>query len=314
MKSTLLITALLSLALVAPRAFAADDSSTDNSTQTASTAKKKKKQADASATAAADEEAQNNRAKALEGSKSKFSGQFQLAYAGSSLDHPLSKFAPNPGNTIPAPVVSLSGTVSARYRLDPKTTVGIGSGITTQHPFQGPSGTTIANPYADIAHSFKLGPIANYLDFSAGIYTDKQNHTDQGYMGTASISDEVHYDWSFGLTTGVVIGADGNTFQSGTQYDPSQQTSYDFFASPYVEFALSKTFNLRSVSNIYRNHTRDLNSGVYQRPKVDQTLGLGSSISEAVFLYTYVRMVPYPYSNVRSDNTTFGMSTIINLF
>lgn len=136
------------------------------------------------------EETKNNRMKTEEGSKSPLSGQFNLTYSGSSLDHPFSEYAPNPGGLEVPPLVTLSGTVSARYRIDKKTTTGVGTGVTTQTPFQGPKNTTVANPYLDIARSFRWGAIQNRADFQITLWTEAQLHDDYGQRLGFSFIDE----------------------------------------------------------------------------------------------------------------------------
>lgn len=327
MKTKYFVTMFLGVFLTAVSAYSADstDNSSDQGDQTQTQGKKKKKtdqNANANSTATASDEPQNNRAMTQAGSKSKWSGQLNLNYTGSSINHPFSEYSPNPTDASPPPVVTMSGTMAARYRINEKETFGLGTGIITQHPFQGPSGTTVSNPYVDLANSFKTGVIHHYLDVVVGLYTDEQNHIDLGYDESFTVADEMHYDWSFGLTTGLALELDANIFSGRPEYqspvDERDQVLYDAVASPYLEFALNKTFNLRSVSNFMVNHVRtyDHSGGFfkYRHPHIDQTLGLGIAASRDVFLYTYIRMVPFPYSNVATDNTLFGISAIINLF
>src|SRR4051812_36410724 len=68
------------------------------------------------------EETKNARALALEGSKSPWSGQLQLTYLGSSLNHPFSDELANPSHQDNPSPVSLSGIVAVRYRFNDTTT------------------------------------------------------------------------------------------------------------------------------------------------------------------------------------------------
>ncbi|MGZ3651191.1 MAG: hypothetical protein ACXVB9_06010 [Bdellovibrionota bacterium] len=268
--------------------------------------------------AASQEDTQNNRMKTEEGSKSPLSGQFNLTYYGSSLDHPFSEFAPNSGNTEVPPLVTISGTVSARYRIDKKTTTGLGTGVTTQTPFQGPKNTTVANPYADVARSFRWGPIQNRADFQFTLWTEQQLHSQYGQGIGLSLIDEAFYESSFGLTSGLAFEIDFNTFSNDPQFASPAirvgQVSYDIYPEPYFEYALSKRLNLRSVVGIGWDHNRSLNGFfTFYGPKVYQTLGLGISASDAVFLYPYLK--GYPYSGTLGvKTTTIGLNAIVNLF
>ena len=257
------------------------------------------------------EETKNARMKAVEGSKSPFSGQFNITYSGSSVNHPFSKEAPNPGQLPVPPLVSISGTVSARYRLDKKTTMGVGTGVLNQ----GFKTTSVSDPYADIAHSFRWGPIQNRADFQFTLWTQDQLHKGYGQNLGFSAVDEAFYEWDFGLTTGLAFEIDVNTFSSDPKFDAVKagQVSYDIYPEPYFEFALSKRVNLRSVLQVGFEHTRDLGSMKFTGDRVGQTLGVGISATDWLFLYPYLKGVPYS-GTFGVKTTVVGLNTIINLF
>jgi hypothetical protein len=263
------------------------------------------------------EKIQNNRMKTLEGSKSRWSGQVNLTYNGSSIQHPFSREAPNPGGQVPPPLVTMAATASARYRIDPQTTAGLGTGITTQTPFQGPKNTTIADPYADVARSWKLGNVAhNRVDFQGTVWTNDQSHNDFGYNYGLTVVDEAFHEFGFGLTAGLVLEFDYNFFSGSSKFDNdavrSQQTQWDIVTDPYFEYALSKSFNLRTVIGIQSLHNRDLESGFhFYDPKVYETIGLGIQIIPSWFIYPFVQFFPY---SINARNTLVGFNTIINLF
>jgi hypothetical protein len=265
-----------------------------------------------------DDSTNNNRMKTEEGSKSPFSGQFNLTYYGSSLDHPFSKYAPNPGNTEVPPLVTLSGTVSARYRFDRQTTAGLGTGVTTQTPFQGPKNTTAANPYVDVAHSFVLfGWLHNRADYQITLWTEEQLHTEYGQQLGFTFLDESYTELGR-LTVGLAFEVDLNSFSGDARYNNAavhrSQVSWDVYPEPYFEFVLGKHLNLRSVVGIEWDHNRAL-AGTFDLygPRVYQTLGLGISLGEAVFLYPYLK--GYPYSGTFGvKTTTVGLNAIVNLF
>jgi hypothetical protein len=279
----------------------------------------------------AEEITQNNRARALEGSRSPFSGQFNISYAGSSINHPFIGDVGNPGKLIPPPLVLAQGTVALRYRVDDKTSLGLGLGLTTLHPFQGPSDTTLANPTIDLQRSFKIGPLHNRADAAFTIYTDQQNHVNLGADFGFTVLDEIYYEFSFGLTAGLLLEFDANLY-SPSFYDPnlyvgtppqltvqpavlSNQVGYDIIPSPYFEYTLSKKVNLRSVIGIQLLHTLDRDSTFsYFMPDVYQTFGVGISILEAWYFYPYFQFFPYNGIHLSTQTVFFGFNTVINLF
>jgi hypothetical protein len=313
-------------------AHADDTSSQDGSDQTTQPTKKSKKKAqstadsstvteivgtdNSSSSSSSSEVAQdNNRAKTLAGSKSPWSFQLNFSYSGSSIDHPLSEEAPNPGNQVPVPLVSFSGTISGRYRLDANTTVGLGIGLTTYQLFEGPKNTSLSNPYADIARTFKIGPFKSRADFQLGIYTDHQNSDIDGAILGPTLTDETYYTFGFGLTAGLFLEVDYNFFKSNPigQYPTDQQTEWDFFTDPYFEYSLSKRVNLRSVIGIGSLHNNNQpGSWALFHPKIYQTFGVGVAALDSVFIYTFLQ-VPN-YNDVSDKTVIFGFNTIINLF
>ena len=261
-----------------------------------------------------DADMNNKRMQTLEGSKSRWSGQLQFNYSGSTFNHPFSREAPNPGHSVPPPVVTLDGTFSARYRIDDKTTAGLGSGVTTQTPFQGPKNTSLADPYVDVAKSYKVGPIYNRSDLQFTVWTNHQYHSDYGYRQGVSLTNESFYEFPIGLTAGVALELDYNVFAEG-DYPKDQQPLWDVAFDPYFEYSINDTFNLRSVIGIadYKNKDK-LGTDRFYHPSVYQTFGLGIAATKSVFVYVYAKAYPYRNKPVAADNTLFGFSTIINLF
>jgi hypothetical protein len=268
----------------------------------------------------------NNREKTLEGSKSPFSLQFNMTYSGSSINHPFSADVPNPGNQVPPPLATLSGTFSGRYRIDDKTTVGLGAGLTTYTPFEGPKNTSVSDPYVDIARSYKLGPIHNRADFQNTLWTDNQNNS-LGWRYGLTLTNEAFYEFPFGLTVGGLLEVDYNFFSGAAKYQgvippnvaanigtsgtfQENQMKYDLYTDPYFEFALSDRVNLRSVIGIPWYHTEST-VGFLKGQSVYQTLGVGVQVIQPWFIYVYVQA--YPYQQLTSSSTTFGFNTIFNI-
>jgi hypothetical protein len=260
-------------------------------------------------------EVQNNRQKALEGSKSPLSVQANFTYGGSSLIHPFASYAPNPSNASVPNIVTFNGVIAARYRLDEATSFGLGTGIYMQHPIEGPAGTiSVADPQIDLQHSWKLGKIHNRSDIIMTGWTDQQYSSDLGYLIGFSAVDEAYYTFSFGLTTGIAFEFDYNFFKGQAGYHTAAQTQYDFYPSPYAEFQLSPKLNLRSVINIEAlGHQNDMHTAFAQyHQKIQQSLGLGIAALDGLFIYTYVQSQDYYQLNLQ--NVLFGFNLIINIF
>ncbi|RZA04546.1 MAG: hypothetical protein EOP11_14870 [Proteobacteria bacterium] len=257
------------------------------------------------------DEIRNNRLKTLDGSKSPISGQFNLGYSGASILNPFSAKVPNPGMEEPPPLAQLSGTVSARYRIDPRTSVGVGAGLTTYQPFQGPKDTSIADPYVDVARSYKLGPIQGRGSASVTFYSNNQYRNDYGYRWGFGVSNEAFYEFPFGLLTGLSLSATFNTFADGIFIGQEGQPKVSANIAPYLEFKLNDTLNLRSVTGFQFYHLNAYNNFRFLGVSAYQTVGLGIAATDAIFVYPYIR---YFFNRLNTKDTTVGVSFIVNLF
>jgi hypothetical protein len=306
---------LLSIVLASTSAYATDDKTPVSPSEVKPSAPGAEQ-----ATGEAAALAENNRMKTLEGSKSPFSGQFNITYQGSSLSHPFSADAPNPGGFTPPPLVTMSGSVAVRYRIDKNTTMGVGTGVTTETPFQGPKDTTVSDPYMDIARSYMIGKVHNRADFQATFWTNDQYHNDLGYRVGLTATNESSHLFSFGLTVGFLLELDYNFFSGSAQYATTtatagvlgNQVQWDLITDPFFEYALSEQVNLRTVIGIQSINLRNLASDfAFTHPTVYETLGVGVQILPAWFIYPFVQFFP---SQMASNNTVVGFNTIINLF
>lgn len=261
-----------------------------------------------------EDEIRNKRLKTLDGSKSPFSGQFQLGYSGASIQKPWSDEVPNPGNEQPVPLATLSGNVSARYRIDPRTSVGIGTGLLVYAPFQRFERASVSDPYVDFGRSYKLGPIQGRGSASVSYYTNAQSRNDFGYRWGFGASNEAFYEFPFGLLTGLSLQANFNTFADGNFpkgiADPQPELSFN--VAPYLEYRLNDTLNLRSVTGFQFYRFKGETGGFkLTRIPVYQTVGLGIAATDSIFFYPYIR---YFFAKLNTADTTFGFSAIINLF
>jgi hypothetical protein len=311
-KDSLSLLALL--AILSPSAFATDDTTPVSPGEVKPSAPATEVAGEAAAIA------ENNRMKTLEGSKSPFSSQLNISYQGSSISHPFDKEAPNPSGQVPAPLVTASGTVSLRYRNDKNTTMGVGTGVTTQTPFQGPKNTTVSDPYADIARSFMINKVHNRADLQAILWTNDQYHNDFGYRMGLSAVNESSYLFPFGLTVGFLLEIDYNFFSGQDQYSTAthvagitaSQVQWDLITDPYFEFALGDKVNLRTVIGIQSLNTRDLASDfAFTHPTIYETFGVGVQVLPAWFIYPFVQFFP---SQLQTNKTVVGFNTIINIF
>jgi hypothetical protein len=262
------------------------------------------------------QEAQNNRMRALEGSKSKWSAQIQAAYSGSTIDHPFSADAPNPGGLNPPPVVSASALIQGRYRINKDQSFGLGGGVTGETPFQGVKNVTLSDPTADWALSSQFGSLHNRFDVVGQIYTANYE-IKYGYARGVSLVDDLLYNFASGLTVGLTSEVDYNAFSTdkadGVDVRAIQK-DYNLGIFPVVEYKLSKRLNLRSVMGFQFEHDRNLDGWTLIAKRIYQTAGIGVSATDDLFFYLYALFYPSPIAGLSHNETSVGFSAIINLF
>ncbi|MEN9835792.1 MAG: hypothetical protein RL011_1985 [Pseudomonadota bacterium] len=257
----------------------------------------------------------NERMRALDGSKSPWSGQFNLNYSGAPLRNPLSAEAPNPGNILPAPVVLMTGSFAVRNRLDSQTTMGLGAGIGTETPFQGPKNTRASDPYIDIARRYSLGPVMVRAGVSAKFYTNHRYRDVNGYLnGFGFFSDSVVEAFP-NATLGLILNGYVNTFQESSKFRRQNQVETQFYIDPVFEYRFNEIINFRTMTAFTYAHTRELSPRYKYRRNPDfQQVGFGITAAQGLYFNVYAKMFPFGNDPVTLDNTSLGMSMILNLF
>jgi hypothetical protein len=265
--------------------------------------------------APSDAELNTNRLKTLEGSKSRWSGQLNFTYQGSSVSHPFDSIAGNPlGQTNPYPV-NLQGTVAVRYRLDSQTTVGLGTGIYIEKPFADPQNGSVSNPQLDLAHTFKFWNLHNYADFLINGYTDHNYHDVYGYDFGATASDDISYGWKNGITVGTSFQADFNIFGAGApEFSLSGQDLWDLNFYPYFEYKINDTFNIRTLLGFQYQHIRDSAASLaLDSLPIYNSTGLGIQVFQPLYVYVFAQFTPFN-GKATWQNNWCGFNVIYNLF
>lgn len=259
---------------------------------------------------------QSNRMEILSGNKDNpWTAQLIFTYLGSSLNKPISKYTPNPGNYVPPPVVVLFGTVGIRYRFDEegKSILGGGTGASTQTPFHGPKNTTLSDPYIDFTHFNKIGRFHHRTNFGVGYLTNYQYHHKYGYRFDIALNEEFIYLLSNGLTFGSVLMLHFNTFDYSKSYDLHEQARYEIWVEPFIEYRLSPKFNMKLNTDFVWLNLRDTKSKfTYFRPEVMQGLGVEWLITKRFYLFPHIKYFPFS-NNLGLKSTIMNVNFIINL-
>jgi hypothetical protein len=276
----------------------------------------------------ADDVLTNAKLRAESGSKSRFSVATQLDYDGGSLERPLAGVRPNiQGVTGDTAFADFNGQINAKYNITQLDSILVGGGLRWITPLQGsqkPEGyggqmVDVFNPQINYQRIYKVGSVQSYVQVGPTLYTET-NLVNEGYIANFGAYNVNAYDIGTSrFTIGMESQIAGNAFKPARQFGKmsvdavkDDESDYNFFMYPYVEYKLSDKLNLRAVTFLVSfEHTRLHTMDTWRKDKVTQSFGLGISVTRDIFLYPNVQFVP---DEVRMADTNVGLAANVNVF
>jgi hypothetical protein len=276
-----------------------------------------------------DETLTNNKLRAETGSKSKFSVATAFSYDGGSVNKPLDSDRPNiQALTGTTQASDLNGSINAKYNITQKDSILVGGGLRWIAPLQGgqrpssyPTGQMfdVYDPNVLYQHVYKVGNIQSYYQAGPTFYT-RTNLVQEGYIANVSIYNVNAYEiGKSGVTVGLESSAGTGFYKPPAAVGKmsaddvrDDESDYNFFTYPYIEYQLSEKVNLRAVTFLYSlEHTRLHSMDTWHQDKVIQSFGVGISVTRDVFLYPNIQFVP---DELRAADTNVGLAANINIF
>lgn len=325
---------LFVIGLVATLATAqAEEAKTSESSSTSSTKleaiKKNETPANTTGQADVDDVITNRRLRAEMGSKNKFSFSTYLSYLGGSLQKPGSKTRPNITGAVGTSIkATLSGSVNARMKMTPLTSLSFGAGIGMEQPFHDAKESRwersfIANPNISLGLADKIAGIQSSSSVGATLATDN-NAKSIGNVAYAGVDQTLMYDFGGSpLSVGIQLSA-GKSFYnkaagSVMSIDKkgnevlygSEQSDLDVSAAPVAELSLNDRFNLRTLYATSAQHMIGQDIAKWKKNTPYQSVGLGISVTRDIFVYPNIQF--RPALSISEQDTNVGVSTYINL-
>ena len=249
--------------------------------------------------------------KADAGSLSKYSLKFNLSYYGPTMGDLSAKDQPNPDGSIGTYETSIGGSLGGRYRIDPKTTVSVGSGVKLVHPFHGMDRTDLNNPYISYDKTAKIAGIQMRNSIGAS-YITIPNYTAVGEYASVNYDASFFYDLG---KSGYSVGLDSSLgyFLYGRDYKKSDRSAgranWAFY--PTVKYNFSDYLNINTSTNIsFWNPRARKDEFALLNRTVSQRLGLGYLYSRDVYISPYVNFFP---DKLSWDRTTLNIVTSFSL-
>lgn len=258
-----------------------------------------------------DIEITNTRMRAKMGSLSKWSIYGNVFYIGGKITDPFSDQRPNPNNYPDDYLTYLSGGLSVRYRINKKSSIGLGSNIAALTPFHGIKRFEMKNPhtylsiYHKLLNDLQMGHTFTFSAKTEKAYLDIGNTADIAYTNTLVFPFSTKK-----IAMGFSSIINYSFFES---YNDNNKEYFDYGLSlcPYVEFTLNDYLTLRSVLGIVYLHKRKESEGELTRMKTYQTIGLGIKVTPIINIYTYMQTY---HNELWSKSASISISTIFSIF
>ncbi len=250
------------------------------------------------------------------GSMSKWSLSSNISYDGSTLDDILGDTRPN-ANVPSRPYSTyMSGSLKGRYRIDKMSSITAGTGFSVEKPFQDEAGELeFQNPNISYGLVHKNGPWLGSFFSSLDIYTTDYDTNRRQRKFRMNVGYTIKYKniANSNFTVGMMFyGAKyffNRDYQEG---DYSKNTDLYMKVKPKLQYRISKMFSLSTeISFPVAVYRQDVAHMTFHSSSIYQKIGLGTSFTPEVYLYTYLNLYP---ENYRFDNTYYGLSLTMSLF
>lgn len=257
-----------------------------------------------------DKDITDSKLKADSGSLSRYSLKFALSYYGPPVGDLSNKNQPNPDNSIGVYATSLGGSISGRYRLDSKSAVSLGTGVSVLTPFHGAERTDVKTPFVSYDRNSRWGDLQARNSYGASV-TTIPNYRDVGQYGTLSYDNSLIYNLG---TSGFAAGVDTSVsyFLYEREYIKKDKAAsrYALGFFPQIKYNFSDKVNVYTSIAMnfwnprFREQTDVLNKTLSAR------LGMGVALSRDVYFAPYLNFYP---DRLTADTTTFSFSTVFSI-
>ncbi|UOE99831.1 hypothetical protein [Bdellovibrio reynosensis] len=253
----------------------------------------------------------DSKLKAEGGSFSRYSLKVSLNFSGPPVGDLSNKRQPNPDGNIGNSETSLGGSLSARYRLDSKSALSTGTGVSALTPFHGVERVDVRNPFLRYDRSSRLGEVQIRNSYDVSLNT---NPAFQKVGQTSGVGYDNSVVYNIG-TSGFAVGLDSSI--SAFIYDRGYEKSDRTASRYYVGFYPQVKYNFSDKVNMYNSfafgfanpRARDSEFDLLNKT-VSGRLGMGMAFTKDIYFAPFLNYYP---ENLRTESTTFSFSTIFSI-
>ena len=249
------------------------------------------------------------RARAMAGSSSKFHLKFELEYEGSSVETPFADEKYDFEKGRPGPTF-MEGTFAGRYRLDKSTTIGLGSGLKVDKPFQSPENFVMSNPYLAFNKSYRAGLWQMYTSLKHSWYTDRSD-SKFGKNTQWALDHYMVRGMRSKLSYGTVLSYEKNLFNRALNLKEYFVVDYAFAFLPFVQYRLNQKVSFRTSLGLLALHNRkQKEEWTFFDLEPFQSLGVSYRYNPDFYIFPYITFLP---KDIRSDSTTLSVKAIFSV-
>ena len=261
-----------------------------------------------------DTEITDAKLKADSGSLSRYSLKFSLSYYGPPVGDLSNEMQPKPDGGVSTNQTAIGGSVSARYRLDSKSAVGFGTGVSALTPVQGVSRYDVKNPFLYYDRSSRIYDVQMRNSYGATVVTNP----DYRAIGETS---GLTYDNSLVYNIGAsrfAVGVDSSVayyfYERGPNYKKKLETGtgrYSLGFFPQVKYNFSDKFNAyTSLSVNFINPRGSEDQSVLWNRTLSQRLGCGYAFTRDIYFAPYINFYP---KSAELESTTINFATTFSI-
>ncbi len=249
--------------------------------------------------------------KADSGSLSRISLKVSLEYKGAPISDLNNPMQPNPDGTVAVNETSLGGSIGSRFRLDSKSTIGIGTGVNALTPLQGTKRYDVKNPYLSYDRNSKISEIQMRNSISLSAITI-QTYRTTGEYGGISLDNSLVYNIgssSFALALDTSL----NYYLFEREYLKSDRKviTYQLAFYPAVKYNVTDALNFNSSLAIGYYNPRDTKElSVLSNKVLSQRLAMGYAFSKTIYISPYLNFYP---NQLNTDTTTLNIATTFSV-
>lgn len=260
-----------------------------------------------------DKEITDSKLKADSGSLSRYSLKFSLSYNGPAIGDLNNENQPNPDGSIGGET-AIGGSISARYRIDSKSAIGVGTGVSALTPMQGVKRYDMKNPFITYDRNARVYDMQMRNSFGTTIVTNPDYRAIGEYAGLNYDNSMIYNIGTSGVGVGVDTSVSYYLYERDVDMTKKRERTvgrYSLAFYPQVKYNFSDRLNMYSSLNISFINPRGFeDQSVLWNRTLSQRIGMGYAFTRDIYFAPYINFYP---KTPEMNSTTVNFSTTFSI-